>query len=297
VDVRILGSAAGGGYPQWNCNCRVCTAARNGNGRAKPRTQSSIAVRAENGPWFLINASPDLRQQIAALPDDRTDDLRIMPFAGIVLTDAEIDHTAGLLLMRESHVPLEIYSSEAVRQALTDYYPVLTMLDRYCGIRWNQLDPGGSVVLGGSLEVEAFPTGGDPPLYMGDNDNGITSMGLTIKDRESGGTFTYAPALEALDDVIEERFRGSDYVCVDGTFWTNDELVSLGLAKRDAWAMGHTPLTGPNGSLAVLESLPARTILVHINNTNPILLEDSAELATVQASGIDVARDGMEISL
>jgi pyrroloquinoline quinone biosynthesis protein B len=122
-------------------------------------------------------------------------------------------------------------------------------------------------------------------------------MGLTIRDRESGGTFTYAPALESLDDSIEERFRGSDYVCVDGTFWTNDELVSLGLAERDAWAMGHTPLTGPNGSLAVLESLPARTILVHINNTNPILLDDSAEHAAVQASGVGVARDGMEISL
>jgi len=297
VIVRILGSAAGGGYPQWNCNCRVCAAARNGNGHATTRTQSSIAVRADDGPWFLINASPDLRQQIAALPGDRPADLRVTPFAGVVLTDAEIDHTAGLLLMRESHLPLEIFSSEAVREALTDYYPVLTMLDRYCGVRWSPLEPGGSILLGESLEVEAFPTGGDPPLYMGENDNGITSMGLTIHDRASGGTFTYAPALEELDSSIEDRFRESDYVCVDGTFWTNDELVSLGLAERDARAMGHTPLSGPDGSLAVLEALPARTILVHINNTNPILLDDSAEYAAVKASGIDVARDGMEISL
>jgi pyrroloquinoline quinone biosynthesis protein B len=297
VIVRILGSAAGGGYPQWNCNCRVCTAARNGNGRAASRTQSSIAVRPENGPWYLINASPDLRQQIADLPGDRTDELRINPFAGIVLTDAEIDHTAGLLLMRESHVPLEVYSSEAVRDALTEHYPVLRMLESYCGVHWHRLDPGESAVLGDALEVEAFRTGGDPPLYMNGLDNGITSMGLTIRDTETGGTLSYAPALEGIDDEIVERFRGSDYVAVDGTFWTGDELVSLGLAERDALAMGHMPLSGPDGSLAVLERLPARTILLHINNTNPILLDDSDEHAAVTASGVGIARDGMEIEL
>src|SRR5581483_2330114 len=123
--VRVLGTAAGGGFPQWNCNCRVCAAARNGHGRALARTQSSIALRAEHGPWYLVNASPDLRQQLAELPLDRTDDLRVTPVAGVVLTDAEIDHTAGLLLMRESSVPLRIFSSQPVRQALTDHYPVL----------------------------------------------------------------------------------------------------------------------------------------------------------------------------
>jgi pyrroloquinoline quinone biosynthesis protein B len=296
VIVRILGSAAGGGYPQWNCNCRVCAAARNGHGAAS-RTQSSIAVRTDNGPWYLINASPDLRQQIADLPVDRTDSLRINPFAGIVLTDAEIDHTAGLLLMRESHVPLEIYSSEAVRQALTEHYPVFRMLESYCGLRWSPLDPGGKVVLGDSLEVEAFRTGGDPPLYMNGVDNGITSMGLTIRDRETGGTLSYAPALEGIDEAMLERFRSSDYVAVDGTFWTADELPSLGLAERDALAMGHMPLSGPDGSLAVLEALPTRTVLLHINNTNPILLDDSEEHAAVQASGVGIAHDGMEIEL
>jgi pyrroloquinoline quinone biosynthesis protein B len=296
--VRILGSAAGGGYPQWNCNCRVCTAARNGNGRAVPRTQSSIAVRADNGPWFLINASPDLRQQLAELPADRTDALRVTPIAGIVLTDAEIDHTAGLLLLRESSVPLQVYSSEAVRHALTEHYPVLTMLERYCGVRWSRLDPGEQIVLGESLEVEAFPTGGDPPLYLnGGGHEGMTSIGLTIRDRESGGVLSYAPALEGIDDEIAERFRASDYVAVDGTFWTADELVSLGLAERDALAMGHMPLSGPNGSLEQLRALPAKTILLHVNNTNPILLSDSEERAIVDASGIDVASDGMEIRL
>ena len=295
--VRILGSAAGGGYPQWNCNCEVCSAARHGNGRAVPRTQSSIAVRADDGPWYLINASPDLRQQLADMPREHTYALRVTPIAGIVLTDAEIDHTAGLLLLRESSVPLEIYSSEAVRHALTDHYPVLTMLERYCGVRWSRLDPGDRVVLGDALEVEAFASGGDPPLYMNGAADGMTAMGLTIRDRESGGVLTYAPALEAIDDEIAARLRESDYVAVDGTFWTKDELVSLGLAERDAYAMGHLPLTGPGGSLELLGSLPGKAVLLHVNNTNPILLEDSAERAIVARSGIDVARDGMEIRL
>src|SRR5581483_8082884 len=274
--VRILGSAAGGGFPQWNCNCRVCTAARNGHGRALPRTQSSIAVRAEAGPWYLVNASPDLRPQLA-----------------------EIDHTAGLLLMRESSVPLRVYSSEAVRRALTDHYPVLTMLDRYCGVEWSRLDPGERILLDDVLEVEAFSAGGDPPLYMdgAGAETGVTASGLTIHDGETGGVLTYAPALEAIDDEITERLRASDYVAIDGTFWSADELVSLGLAERDAYAMGHVPLTGPAGSLATLQELPGKAILLHVNNTNPILLDDSEERALVAASGVEVAYDGMEIRL
>jgi pyrroloquinoline quinone biosynthesis protein B len=296
--VRILGSAAGGGYPQWNCNCRVCAAARNGSAHAQARTQSSIAVRADDGPWFLINASPDLRQQLIDLPGERTDSLRVTPVAGIVLTDAEIDHTAGLLLLRESSVPLEVYSSEAVRVALTDHYPVLRMLERYCGVRWSRLDPGERIVLGDELEVEAFATGGDPPLYMANGaGRGMTATGLTIRDRRSGGVLSYAPALEALDDEVAARFGASDAVFVDGTFWTADELVSLGLAERDARAMGHMPLSGPEGSLVTLETLPAQAVLVHVNNTNPILLDDSEERAIVTESGVKVAYDGMEITL
>jgi pyrroloquinoline quinone biosynthesis protein B len=300
VVVRILGSAAGGGSPQWNCNCRVCVTVRAGNGHTVSRTQSSIAVRADDGPWFLVNASPDLRQQLADLPApaERTDALRATPVAGIVLTDAEIDHTAGLLLLRESSIPLEVWSSEDVRVALTDHYPVLLMLERYCGVRWSRLDSDEPVVLGRALEVEAFPTGGDPPLYMGNGAGSkITAMGLTIRDRDNGGVLTYAPALESIDDDLAERLRASDVVCVDGTFWTNDELVSLGLAERDARAMGHMPLTGPGGSLATLEALPGRAVLVHVNNTNPILLDDSEERAIVTRTGIDVAHDGMEIRL
>ena len=297
MNVRVLGSAAGGGFPQWNCNCRTCAAARDPEAPARPRTQSSIAVRAGEGRWYLVNASPDLRQQLADLPGGDDDALRTTPLAGILLTDAEIDHTAGLLLLRESSEPLEIYSTAEVREALTLYYPVLAMLERYCGVHWHELAPGAPVVLDGILEVDVFASGGDPPLYVPEEASEMTATGLTIHDRSTGGVLTYAPALETIDDEIAERLAGSDCAIVDGTFWEKDELVSLGLAERDALAMGHMPLSGSDGSLATLEALPTRTILAHINNTNPILLEDSAERARVAAGGIDVAHDGMEIEL
>ncbi len=296
--VRVLGSAAGGGFPQWNCNCRSCAAARDPGAPAQPRTQSSIAVRpARDERWYLINASPDLRQQLADLPGGDPDALRTTPLAGILLTDAEIDHTAGLLLLRESSEPLEVYSSAAVREALSSYYPVLEMLASYCGVRWHELAPGEPALLGDALEVDIFTAGGDPPLYMPAGAGEMEATGLTIRDLDTNGVLTYAPALEAIDDEIAERLASSDCVIVDGTFWEKDELVSLGLAQRDAFAMGHMPLSGSGGSLATLEALPARTILAHINNTNPILLEDSAERALVAARGIDVAHDGMEIEL
>jgi len=297
--VRILGAAAGGGYPQWNCHCDACVAAREGSGRARARTQSSIAFRAPGEPWYLVNASPDLRQQIADLPieRDRANGLRATPFAGVILTDAEIDHTAGLLLMRESSSPLRIYSTRPAHEALTHHYPVFTMLRRYCGVEWAPLEPGETLVLDDGFEVEPFVTGGDPPLYVGDAIPDLVSVGLTIRDRSTGGVLTYAPALEAIDDAVAERLSSSDCVAVDGTFWERDELVSLGLAERDALAMGHMPISGPNGSMAALAGLEARTIFIHINNTNPILLEDSPERSTVARSGIDVGWDGMEVTL
>jgi pyrroloquinoline quinone biosynthesis protein B len=292
--VRILGSAAGGGFPQWNCNCRRCKAAR--ENRACPRTQSSVAVRGGESPWVLINASPDLRQQLAELPVDRTRSVRETPFGAVLLTDAEIDHTAGLLLLRESSAPIRVYSTEAVRAALAEQYPVLRMLEHYCGVDWRPLEPGAITRLeGSSLEVEAFPTGGDPPRYMGEGE-GPSSIGLRIRDRD-GGVVCYAPAVEALDGPVLAGFRGSDCVLVDGTFWCDDELPSLGLGARNGRAMGHAPLSGPEGTLAALAALGPRTVLVHVNNTNPILLEDSEERATVEASGVEVSYDGMEIDV
>jgi pyrroloquinoline quinone biosynthesis protein B len=296
--IRILGSAAGGGFPQWNCACPTCEAARGPGARALPRSQSSIAVRGRRGPWFLVNASPDVRQQLAGLPTDRANGVRATPVGGILLTDAEVDHTAGLLLLRESSVPLRLHSSETVRRALSEHYPLLPMLEHYCGVEWSPIELGRPLRLDeSSLEVEGFPAGGDPPLYMERAASGPEAIGLSIRDLDSGRSVVYAPSLASLDDGIAERLDASDCALVDGTFWSADELVSLGIGTRDAAAMGHLPLAGSNGSLATLSTLRARTILVHVNNTNPILLDDSPERATVEAGGIEVAYDGMEIEL
>jgi len=166
VRVRVLGSAAGGGFPQWNCRCPTCEAARTGTA-AHPRTQSSIAIRGAEGPWLLVNASPDLREQLEGLGVQRANGVRAAPVAGVLLTDAEIDHTAGLLLLRESSTALRVYGSAAVRHALTDGYPVLPILGDYCGVAWSTLEPGDSLAIdGSSLEVESFAAGGDAPRYL-----------------------------------------------------------------------------------------------------------------------------------
>jgi pyrroloquinoline quinone biosynthesis protein B len=293
VRVRILGSAAGGGFPQWNCRCPTCEAARSGG--AVPRTQSSIAIRGEGGPWFLANASPDLRQQLENLPDEGVHGVRAAPVAAVLLTDAEIDHTAGLLLLRESSAPLTVYGSEPVRRALTDGYPVLRVLTEYSGVEWRTLAAGVPVALdGSSLEVERFAAGGDAPRYFADAD--VEASGLTF--RESERVLTYLPGLARLDGDVLARLSSSDVVLVDGTCWHDDELARLGISDRTARQMGHVPLSGPGGSLEALARLTRpRVILIHINNTNPVLLERSPERDAVTAAGVEVAYDGLEIEL
>jgi len=293
--VRIIGSAAGGGFPQWNCNCPICAGAR--EGRATPRTQSSIVVRSGEDPWYLVNASPDLLRQLAELPTDRSAGMRSNPIAGVVLTDGEIDHTAGLLLLRESSAPLRVYATAEVHASLSENYPLLTMLEHYCGVDWRPLDPGVATPLEGTtLSVQTFPTGGDAPLYMGEAP-GPSAIGLTVRDAATAGTLVYVPAIEALDETVSARLAEADTVLADGTFFRHDDLVSLGLGERDSWAMGHAPLTGEGGTLEALAKLDAQVALVHINNTNPILLEDSAERSLVEDAGLVVSEDGMEFEL
>ena len=296
--VHVLGSAAGGGYPQWNCHCEACDAARAG-GRARPRTQSSLAIRGGQGPWFLVNASPDLRQQLETLDQGAVDGVRAQPIAGVLLTDAEIDHTAGLLLLRESAMPLRVYGDAGVERALTDGYPVLPMLERYCGAEWQTLEPGRAQPLdGSSLEVESFTAGGDAPRYLAGSDVELEASGLVFRDRATGGVVTCVPGLARLDDGVVARFAASDLVLVDGTFWRDDELARLGISDRTAGDMGHVPLSGPGGTLELLAGLERpRTVLVHINNTNPILLEDSPERDEVVRAGVEVAYDGLEAEL
>jgi len=298
VHVRVLGSAAGGGFPQWNCRCPTCEAAREGV-RARPRTQSSLAVRGGEGPWFLVNASPDARQQLEAITEARLDGVRSPPVAGVLLTDAEIDHTAGLLLLRESSTPVHVYGEAGVERALRDGYPVLPMLERYSGAQWHTLEPGLAQPLdGSSLTVEPFGVGGDAPRYLDGTGLELEASGFVFRDGSGGGVVTYVPGLAQLDDEVLARLATSDLVLVDGTFWRDDELARLGISARSARDMGHLPLSGPGGTLEALAALDRpRKALVHINNTNPILLEDSPERAEVVRAGVEVAYDGLEVEL
>jgi pyrroloquinoline quinone biosynthesis protein B len=298
VRVRVLGSAAGGGFPQWNCHCEPCQAAREGV-RARPRTQSSLAVRGDEGPWFLVNASPDARQQLEGLAPGQPDGVRAPPVAGVLLTDAEIDHTAGLLLLRESAAPVRVFGDAGIERALREGYPVLAMLERYSGAEWRTLERGREFPLeGSSLTVEPFAAGGDAPRYMNGSGVELEASGFVFRDRAGDGVLTYVPGLARLDAAVLGRFAASDLVLVDGTFWRNDELAVRGISSRTAADMGHVPLSGPDGTLAALQRLDRpRKVLVHINNTNPILLEDSAERETVLAAGVEIAEDGLEFDL
>jgi pyrroloquinoline quinone biosynthesis protein B len=298
VRVRILGSAAGGGFPQWNCRCPTCEAARAG-ARAKPRTQSSLAIRGGDGPWFLVNASPDARQQLEAITDLDVDGVRAPPIAGVLLTDAEIDHTAGLLLLRESATPVRVYGEAGVERALRQGYPVLSMLERYCGAEWHTLERGRPTPLdGSSLTVEPFDVGGDAPRYLDGSGVELGASGFVFRERAGAGVVTYVPGLARLDDEVLARFAASDLVLVDGTFWRNDDLARLGISTRTARDMGHLPISGPGGTLEALARLERpRKALVHINNTNPILFEDSPERDAVTRAGVEVAYDGLEVEL
>ena len=302
MQIRILGSAAGGGFPQWNCNCAGCQATRRGERGVHQRTQSSLAVRGSSGEWFLVNASPDVRQQLERLRDRLSTSIRSSPIAGVLLSDAEIDHTAGLMILRESNEPLQIYGTDTVKQALTEGFSLLRVLKDYCGVKWSVIEPGSVVNIAteeSSLEIEAFLLTGTPPKYMRSSiTQGNWVIGFTFRDRLSGGVATYAPALAELTPSIIDRFESSDCILVDGTFWQDDELVRLGMSTRTALAMGHLPLSGEDGSLNRLSKLsPSRKIFTHINNTNPILIDNSPERRIVEAAGMEVGYDGLTIEL
>ena len=307
--VLVLGSAAGGGFPQWNCNCRVCQAARAGDGRAWPRTQSSIAVSADGARWALFNASPDLRQQITETPPlHPRDGARHSPIGAVVLTNGDVDHIAGLLTLRESQ-PFVLYASGRVQAAL-DGNPIFAVLNpRF--VRREALALGAALRLRGpdgaelGLTVEPFAVPGKIALYLenpeaGDNfgtEAGDT-IGLRVTAPETGKTFYYIPGCAALDAPLRARLEGAPLVLFDGTLYENQEMVAGGLGQKTGQRMGHMNICGPAGSMAAFEALGVeRRIFIHINNSNPILLEESPERTTVVAAGWEIAYDGQEIVL
>jgi len=292
----VLGSAAGGGSPQWNCGCPVCAAVR-----ARPglgRTQSSAAVSADRRHWFLINASPDVRSQIEAFPGLHPRDAeRATPMEAVLLTDAELDHTLGLLLLREA-TALRLYATPAVHKTLCDGSGILRTLERYCQVEWQAIVPGADVQLTDGLSCRAFDAPTTKRARFGAEVDHGRVVGYRLTDERSGGTLVYLPGVQALTPAVRAEIEGCDCLLIDGTCWRDDELVRLGLSGRTSREMGHLPIDGPDGSLAQVPALRvARTIFVHMNNTNPILLADAPERRVVEDSGMEVAMDGLEVEV
>jgi pyrroloquinoline quinone biosynthesis protein B len=304
--VTVLGSAAGGGFPQWNCNCANCTGVRRGTLRAKARTQSSIFVRPDIGAdGVLFNASPDILEQIrssAVLQPARV--LRDTAIAGVVLMDGQIDHTTGLFMLRERGTTLPLWCTDPVHEDLTTGNPVLNVLGHYCGIARRRIALDGTAfdVPGvADLAFRAVPLSSKAAPYSphreapmpGDN------IGITVTDTTSGKRLFYAPGLGEITPPVFDAMADADAVLVDGTFWTDDEMITVGAGGKRAREIGHLPQAGPGGMVDWLSRLPAATrkMLIHVNNTNPILNEDSAERAELVRAGIEVCEDGVTFFL
>jgi pyrroloquinoline quinone biosynthesis protein B len=295
--LQVLGSAAGGGFPQWNCGCPGCRAARADTLRAHPRTQSSVAVSVDRRRWFLLNASPDVRGQIEAFPPLHPHEGRATPLRAVLLTDAELDHTIGLLLLREAQV-LEVHATSAVHETLRDGTAVLATLERYCRVDWHLVTPGVDVSLGEGLSYRAFDVPTTKKARFGAGTEQGRVVGYRLTDQHSGRAAVYLPGVQRLTPEVREQLDDCACLLIDGTCWDDDELMQLGLAAKTAVQMGHLAIGGPDGSLEQLSGLPIeRKIYIHINNTNPVLLEDSPQRRMVTARGMEVAADGLEIKV
>ena len=300
--IRVLGSAAGGGFPQWNCNCPNCDGVRKGTINAKRRTQSSIAVSSNDVDWLLFNTSPDILTQFQQFPESQpARSIRDTAFKSIVLLDAQIDHTTGLFMLRESKTPLNIYCTDMVYEDLTTGNPIFKILEHYCGVNWHQIhtNEDNAFVPEGisNIKVKAIPLSSKAPPYSphrhdpheGDN------LGILLEDLTTGEKTFYAPGLGQIESHIKPYMEEADCLLVDGTCWTNDEMKSLGIANKMSLDMGHLPQSGPGGMIEVLRPLPAKKkVLIHINNTNPILREDSEQREQLTQEKIEVAYDGMD---
>ena len=306
MKVQVLGSAAGGGFPQWNCNCVMCSGYRAGTINAKSRTQSSIAVSQNGTDWILFNTSPDIRQQLADFaPMQPNRALRDTGIAHIIFMDSQIDHTTGLLMLREG-CPHSIWCTDAVRQDLSENFPILTMLKHWDGNDINQIPVDGykpmSFTIPGfdSLEFTAVPLLSNAPPYSPrrDNPDPGDNIGMLVTDKRSGKSLFYAPGLGEMQDHLIPMMAESDLLLVDGTVWRNDEMQQRGVGTRLGTQMGHLPQSGEGGMIELLDQFERpRKVLIHINNTNPILDEDSDERAELTRHGIEVSYDGMSFEI
>ena len=306
MKIRVLGSAAGGGFPQWNCNCRNCCGWRAGTLRSRARTQSSIAVSGRDPlSWALVNASPDILAQLKANPVLQPGRApRDTAIAAVVLVDAQIDHSTGLFMLRESTRPLKVWCTDGAHADLMGGNPIFRVLSHYCGVERHTLNPDGSefAVEGiAGVRWRALAVASKPAPYSPHREAPVPgdNVALVIGAGDSGGQLVYAPGLGAMEAPVWRAMQAAACVLVDGTFWSDDEMIAMGLSGKRGREIGHLPQSGPGGMLEWLDKLPAATrrILIHVNNTNPILDEDSAERAQLTRRGIEVAWDGMEIRL
>jgi pyrroloquinoline quinone biosynthesis protein B len=293
----VLGSAAGGGFPQWNCRCAVCRLAWAGDARVRARTQASIAVSADGVRWILLNASPDLRSQLAATPALQPQGaVRGSPIEAVVLTGAEVDQIAGLLHLRERQ-PFAVYGV-ASTLGIIDENPIFRVLAPDVVERRAVAPEQPFTIVGVTLTLFVVP--GKVPLYLerGDPqtmDESGTNVGVELE--AEGRRLVFVPGSSTVTPTLKQRLARADVILIDGTLFTDDEMIRNGSGSKTGRRMGHMPIDGDDGSLAALADLSARRIYIHINNTNPILIDGSPERRRVEAAGFEVAEDGMEIAL
>jgi pyrroloquinoline quinone biosynthesis protein B len=311
MQVKILGSAAGGGFPQWNCACPNCCSVRAGSFHGKARTQTQVAVSADAKTWFLLGASPDLSAQIEATPELHPrsgSGTRHSPIAGAVLLNADIDHVLGLLLLRELQ-PLRVHATESVRRILSEDNSMFAMLQRVPGqLTWSDFTPGSAFPLltpaGKDSGLRCLPVslGTHFPAYVSPSrqdqcSQQEASLGLFVES-PSGKRLAYMPAVPQIDDFLLKELDASDVVFFDGTFWSDDELIRTQGSGQTAGQMGHVPVSSARGSLAQLAQLrQPRKIYVHINNTNPMLNEAGPEYREMRAAGWEIAEDGWQFEI
>jgi pyrroloquinoline quinone biosynthesis protein B len=291
----VLGSAAGGGFPQWNCRCRVCSLAWAGDPRVKPRSQASIAVSANGEQWVLINASPDLRAQIAATPTlHPRGGLRDSPIAAVILTGGEIDQVAGLLTLRERQ-SFRLFATAATH-AFVAANPMFGALAPEVVSRC-AIVPGERFTPVAGIEAELFMVPGKVPLYLEGSEASEATANVGVELRAGDARHAFVPGAASIPAPVKDRLAAANVVLFDGTLFRDDEMMRSGTGEKSGRRMGHMPIDGADGTLAALDGLSARRLFIHINNTNPILIEDSPERARVRQAGWDVAEDGMEIKL
>lgn len=306
--IRVLGAAAGGGFPQWNANSEACRRARSGDPAARPATQASIAVTADDRHWVLINASPDLRQQIEANPPlQPRHGLRSSPIAAVVLTNGDVDAIAGLLHLREG-TPFALYAHDRVLGVL-NANPIFDVVNREIVPRrplLAELPTALADAAGAHLGLELLPflAPGKLPLYLEGRAGAALdtaamdgdTLGLEI--RANGRGLVYLANCARITDELLDRIAGVDLLFLDGTLWRDDEMIAQGVGPKTGRRMGHISMSGPDGAIERLGEIPVgQRIFIHVNNTNPALLADSPERAELERAGWQVAQDGMELKL